>query len=113
MKFEEAREKLKGMANGKPYLVGYEELFMGNGRLICTTCRVYIEGTENFAGQTFSEAFAQLRYHLNPHTRPVEFPELESDLKTETALDAVPLDLLNAGREADNLIKEKDDDLEA
>jgi hypothetical protein len=31
-------------------------------------------------------------------------------LKTETALDAVPLDLLNAGREKDDLLPEKDDE---
>lgn len=59
MTFQEAKEKLDFLANGRFHSMSYELVTHSNGSLDAE-CGIYIEGTPFCSGETWDEAFISL-----------------------------------------------------
>lgn len=67
MKFQEAKEKLKGIAAGRYHSVEYKltQYSEDTGGEMYPECTVYIDGMEHYKGNTWEKAFTALDRKMN------------------------------------------------
>lgn len=74
MKFEEAEAKLKNIADGKPFEVGFGRFTYSDGTQKIK-CRLYIEDSINIIEDTFANAFDALN---GIFSTPQEPPDIDA-----------------------------------